>query len=207
MARAKESASDICDTVAHKSIGVRGSTTRDARAVKSGAALRAALLALLERKAFDQISVRDICAEADIHYATFFRHFTGKEQLLEAVAAQQIDMLVDLTLPIKQSVDDRSAFHALCSYVAENRALWTILLNGGAGLAMRDQWLQRSKAVSATHTGTESWLPRDLGTICSVSLISETIAWWLTQPKGAYSTETITDILYRLVARSTFAPE
>jgi hypothetical protein len=52
-----------------------------------------------------------------------------------------------------------------------------------------------------------SWLPKELGTICSTSLIVETISWWLTQPDGAVSSGQVAEILHRLVASSTFAQD
>lgn len=178
---------------------------KDARAARSSAALRDALLKLLERKAFDQITVRDICAEAGVHYATFFRHHASKEALLEDVATEQIATLVDLTLPIKEATGDRTAFAALCAYVDEHRTLWSILLNGGAGAVMRAEWLRRARIVAETQEPVSSWLPKDLGTICSTSLIAETISWWLAQPPGAYSAEEVSAILHRLVTSSTLA--
>lgn len=181
------------------------STARDARAVRSNAALREALLGLLERKSFDQITVRDICAEAGVHYATFFRHHASKEALLDHIATEQIATSVALTLPIKDAGDDRGSLTALCGYVAEHRALWAILLNGGAGATMRDEWLRHARMVAETREQVASWLPKELGTICSTSLIVETISWWLTQPEDAYAAEAVADILLRLVSASTLA--
>jgi AcrR family transcriptional regulator len=197
---------DLCDTVSHNDEPARGSSAKDARAVRSGAALRDALLRLLERKSFDQITVRDICAEAGVHYATFFRHHAGKEALLGHIAAEQIVRSVELTLPIKDAGDDRGSLDALCAYVDEHRALWSTLLNGGAGAAMREEWLRQARIVAETREPVASWLPKELGTICSTSLIVETVAWWLMQPEGAYSADQVAGILERLIAGSTLAP-
>lgn len=198
---------DLCATVAHSREVPRRSTTRDARAVRSGEALRNGLLRLLEHKPFEQITVRDICAEAGVHYATFFRHHPGKEALLDSVAAEQIAMLVELTLPIKDTAGDRSAFGALCAYVDKHRTLWATLLNGGAGLAMREEWQRRARLVAEDREPIGSWLPKELGTICSTSLIADTISWWLAQPDGAYSADEVAHILDRLVTSSTLAKD
>lgn len=197
----------LCDTVSHKESGTRGSSAKDARTERSSAALRDALLRLLERKPFEQITVRDICAEAGVHYATFFRHHPSKEDLLENVAAQQIGTLVELTLPIKDAAGDRIAFDALCAYVEEHRTLWSVLLNGGAGMAMRQEWLRRARIVAESRQPVGSWLPKELGTICSTSLIAETISWWLAQPTGEYSASKVAQILDRLVTSSTLAKD
>jgi hypothetical protein len=61
----------ISAKVSHKAPATASSTSKDARALRSGQALRDALLVLLLQKPFDQITIRDICATAGVHYATF----------------------------------------------------------------------------------------------------------------------------------------
>lgn len=165
------------------------------------------MLSLLQLKSLDQITIRDICAEARVHYATFFRHHPTKEALLDEIAMEQIRRLNALTLAIRRNGDFSAGFHALCAYVDENRTLWTTLLNGGAGAAMREEWLRQSQRVAKTESPVNSWLPRDLGTICSATLIAETIAWWVRQPESAYSVEEVAGILLRMLTNSIMAPD
>jgi AcrR family transcriptional regulator len=169
--------------------------------------LRKGLLSLLLRKPFDQITVRDICATAGVHYATFFRHHQTKEGLLDHIAKDQIKQLNKLTLAIREAADYEAGFGALCAYVADHRVLWSTLLNGGAGSAMREEWLRQSRRVAAAEPPINSWLPTDLGTICAATLIAETIAWWVGQPEKAYSPEAIAKILLRLLSGSVLAPD
>lgn len=178
------------------------SDSRDARARRSGQLLREALLALLLRKPFDQITVRDICAEAGVHYATFFRHHPTREALLDDIARQEIRALIDLTMAIRQTDNYEAGFRALCAHVDENRDLWSILLNGGAGAAMREEWVRQSQQVAAAEQPISGWLPLDLGTICAATLIAETVAWWVGQPRDAWSVEQVASILHRLVSAS-----
>jgi AcrR family transcriptional regulator len=175
--------------------------------VRTAAALREALLALLERKPFDQITIRGICAEAGVHYATFFRHHPSKEALLDHVATRQIEELVALTLPIFDVAGDDNAFLALCRYVEEHRRLWSVLLNGGAGRAMREEWLRQSRCVASHRESVNSWLPRELGAVCSVSLIADTIAWWLAEEPGTVSAEDVAGILHRLLSWAVLSKE
>jgi AcrR family transcriptional regulator len=196
----------LSDIVSHKRRAPVSSTSKDLRAVRSGQALRDALLALLQRKPFDQITVRDICAEAGVHYATFFRHHQTKEGLLDDIAKDQIRRLNQLTLAIRESDDYEAGFRALCQYVADHRELWAILLNGGAGSAMREEWLRQSQLVAATEEPVNSWLPRDLGTICAATLIAETLAWWVAQPADMYGVEDIANILHRMLVTSIISP-
>jgi AcrR family transcriptional regulator len=174
------------------------SSLKDARAVKSSNALQAALLALLERKSLEQITIREIAAEAGVHYATFFRHHPTKEALLDHVAADQINRLVELTVPVLDSVDSYTAFAALCTYVSDHRTLWTALLTGGAAGAMREELLRIARRLAADRAPRDGWLPVDLAVICSVSLIVETLTWWLTKQPEAFTIEQMAGILNRL---------
>lgn len=197
-----ESRHELCDTVAHNKSAPRPSSAKDARAVRSGGALREALLSLLERKPFDQITIREICAAAGLHYATFFRHHPSKEALLDAVAADQIDTIVELAMAPEGGVGPKG-WRVLCLYVEEHRALWSALLNGGAAAAMREEWLLNAQEVARQQDPVATWLPKELGIICSVSLIADTLSWWLAQPAGAYSVDQVAAILDRLVTSST----
>ena len=179
----------------------------DARARRSSAALRGAMLKLLECKACDQITIREICKEARVHYATFFRHFKTKEGLLDFIARDQIATLNELTLSIRGSDDYAAGFRAACSFVEDHRELWSILLNGGAGAAMREEWVRQSMQVAMTEEPVNSWLPTDLGTICAATLIAETLAWWVNQPADSVSIDQISSILLRLLTGSVMAPD
>jgi len=56
----------------------------DRRARRTDKALREALLALAAERAWDDISVQDICSAADVGRSTFYAHYDGKEALLAA---------------------------------------------------------------------------------------------------------------------------
>jgi|HubBroStandDraft_1064217.scaffolds.fasta_scaffold00143_35 AcrR family transcriptional regulator len=191
---------ELCDTVSHKPDRPASSSPQDARAVKSSHALRGALLALLERKPLEQITIREIAGEAGVHYATFFRHHPTKEALLDHVAADQIDCLVALAVPVLDAADSRAAFTALCTYVGDHRALWTVLLTGGAAGAMRDELLRLSRQVAVGRAPQDGWLPVELAVGCAVGLIVDTLRWWLKQPPGAFTVDQVAQILDRLLS-------
>ena len=203
--QARQTPADLCDTVAHTPPAEPASSTPDPRAVKSGQALRAALLSLLERKPLEQITIREIAAAAGVHYATFFRHHPTKEALLDDVAADQIDRLVALTLPVLDAAGSDASFLALANYVDEHRRLWTTLLTGGAGAAMRAELLRISREVAAERAPRETPIPVDLAVTCTVSLIVEILSWWLKQPPDAMDVAEAAQILHRLVLSSSIA--
>jgi AcrR family transcriptional regulator len=122
--------SDDADQTIVNAVGQEPKTSR------TQTALRGALLALLEEKPFEQVTVRDITARANVGYATFFRRYPDKETLLHDVAAREISQLLAMTLPILFTVDSRASTQALCAYLWEHRKLWSALLTGGAAAAL-----------------------------------------------------------------------
>ena len=173
-------------------------TTTDARMVRTRAAMRKALLALLERKQLDQITVRDIAAEARIGYATFFRHHESKWELLKDVAEEEITRLMAQGMPLLVADDTRGSALALCRYVRENRAVWSALLTGGAAGAMREEFIRQAMHQGAAQVQKSPWLPVELGAIYGVSATVEILAWWLRQPND-FGVERIAEIVDRLV--------
>ncbi|HVL00693.1 MAG TPA: TetR/AcrR family transcriptional regulator [Dongiaceae bacterium] len=167
---------------------------QDPRAVRSREALRSALLQLLEEKALEQITVRDIVAKAGIGYTTFFRHHPTKESLLEDVAAEQISTLFQMSIPVMDAQDVRSGAIAMLSYVDEHRSIWSTLLTGGAAAFIREEFLRQARAVADVRGQSDNLLPPDLGTILIVGSALELIVWWLRQ-ENPVSIERIADIL------------
>ena len=173
--------------MAHKPASALPSSQTDARAIKSGQALQRALLLLLETRPFDDITIREITAQAGVNYATFFRHYATKKALLDHLAADQIEQLVALTVPILDSADTLTAATALFAYVNERHAAWRALLTGGAAGVMREELLRISSVLAVDRAHKDGLLPVDLAVAYCVSLIFETLAWWLARPTGAVS--------------------
>jgi len=170
--------------------------------VRTRAALRDALLALLEEKPFDQITIRDIAARSGTGYATFFRHHETKAALLHDLVAEQISTLLHLTLPVVQEINSRAAARTLCVYVDERRKLWSALLTGGAAGTMREEFIRQARQVPAMPSHPDSWLPNDLRVIYGVSAAVEILAWWL-QSRSDLSVDKVAEILDRLVIAPT----
>jgi AcrR family transcriptional regulator len=156
---------------------------RQKRITRSRGALLEALLELLREKPFDRVTVKEITDAANVGYATFFRHYVDKEQLLHDLAAGEISKLLTMTLPLLYSVEPRPSTQALCAYVWDNRILWSALLTGGAAAILKDEFSRQAEEIAARHADLPSRLPGDLAVVFSVSAAIEIIAWWLKQAK------------------------
>jgi AcrR family transcriptional regulator len=176
------------------------SPSMDARRVRSRKALRSALLALLEEKPFDQITIREITARAGVGYATFFRHYTAKDHLLNDLASGQIRDLLALSTPLLRHAGSQDAARALCTYVNDHRALWTALLTGGAAGTVREEFIRHARRIEtdSVYDSGQHWLPGDLPIVFGAGGTIDILAWWLSQEKH-HPAEDIARILDELV--------
>ena len=79
----------------------------DRRARRSRRLLKESLLALMKRKEFSEISVRDVTDEADMNRGTFYLHYSGTAQLLQSLEAdllEELEALIDAHL--QETMDD-----------------------------------------------------------------------------------------------------
>lgn len=155
---------------------------RDARGRKSMEALHAALLDLVQELPLERITVDQIIAQANVGRATFYRHYATKEALVEEIATEQIDRLVELALPRLSLVDTSASSMEVARYVDEHRRLWSVLLTGGAEAVMRRRFahLAQARAISM-DAGEAHDLPVDLSIVWGVAGTVEILAWWLRQ--------------------------
>jgi AcrR family transcriptional regulator len=182
----------------HNSSAVTAPALPDARIVRTRSALRDALLTLLEERAFDDVTVRDLSARAGIGYATFFRHYPSKAALLDDVAADEIRELLELSIPDVRATDSRAAAMAMCRHVDERRALWAVLLTGGAAGRMREEFIRQARANVPEVVHNNSWLPDDLKVIFGVAGAVEILSWWLYRGHE-WTVEQAAEIVDRLV--------
>jgi hypothetical protein len=140
-----------------------------------------------------------------VGYVTFFRHHATKEALLNEIAADQIERLVELTLPVFDARDTRAASLTLCAYVDEHRALWSTLLTGGAAGVLREEYIRVSMKVSEARALPGGWPPPDIAGILVVSSTLELLAWWLRQKKPI-AIEEVAEMHDRLIISPVISP-
>lgn len=174
------------------------SPSTDARLVRTRNTLLQALLRLLETRPFDQVTIREIAAEAGIGYATFFRHYASKQELLHDLAADEIAGLLARAVPVLYSADSRQSCAALFAHVAEHRALWTALLTGGAAPTLKEEFIAQARRLAEDQRKTGGVVPDDLRILFGVSGTIEILAWWL-QQEPDFPIERMPEILDRLV--------
>lgn len=105
----------------------------DLRIVRTRVLLSKALFELLETTPFEKISVMDICEKAMVHRATFYNHFTDKEDLLEYSIDEIKESLFNATIKKETYTTSKEMYMSLISkvvdFVDENRKQFLLILN------------------------------------------------------------------------------
>lgn len=170
----------------------------DPRAIRTRKALQGAFLDLLEADSFDQITPQRIAAMAGVSRASFYLHYPSKETLLEDVAHSAIAGLHDLGMRTLDEHGSQAAALANCRHVADNRRLWSALLNGGAGGMIREELVRLARVVSGERAMPGDRLPAELSTAFAGGAMAEIIAWWLRQDEH-YPAEFVADLIVQMV--------
>jgi AcrR family transcriptional regulator len=167
---------------------------------RTRAALCSAMLSLVEERAFDEISIRDVTERAQVGYATFFRNYDNVRAVLRDLIEDQIRQVIELTVPAIENTKGGAAALALCAFVEQRRKLWTALLTGGAAGIVREEFT-RQGAQLRTTLPRRDWLPVELANIFAVSGIVEILTWWLQRGPGLTADE-VARMVERLVISS-----
>lgn len=176
----------------------RGELREDARVTRSRAALRAGLLALLERHPLADLTAAMVTQEAGTGYATFFRHYADvRELLLEAVS----DLATDLSEEMQAAVAAGESYRAaliLTGYVERHARMCRALLIG-AGDEVRGALSRRLvEAVGALPVPMPDWLPPRLALRFAIAGTIEALTWWL-EEEPARPAQEIAALIDRLV--------
>lgn len=156
----------------------------DRRVVRTRMALYDALVSLIRRKAYDLITVEDILREANVGRATFYAHFTSKDDLLE----RSLDRLRELLITASTSASTdagQTPSRVFFEHVAEYRDIPAALASGRGGMIVREAidriLAERLRAVMPAELPGP--LPRELVVLHIVSVLNTTLKWWLERGK------------------------
>lgn len=119
----------------------------DRRIIRTKEAIRNALVALIEEKGFDALSVKDITAKANINRGTFYLHYKDKfdllDKTLEEVTKDMENIILKITtLSTADFVDTRiplTIVVRLFEYFNDNASLMQAILSTKGNYALQTQ--------------------------------------------------------------------
>ncbi|MBB1095796.1 TetR/AcrR family transcriptional regulator [Limosilactobacillus agrestis] len=141
-----------------------------------------ALITLLEKNAFESLTVDQICKEALMHRSSFYRYFSDKYDLLEQTLNAQINKLTENT----DSEDD--IIKQLLSYIDKNKdvirhlapnsarsSLYTEILNILSQVLLERRNLETNDPIVIALQKSDN--PEMLAYVLSGAIIG-TFYWW-----------------------------
>lgn len=178
--------------------------TLDRRVRRTRRALARAVLELAAERPFGELTIRELTAHADVGYATFFRHYANKEELLLDVLGGMVGELADLLQPSAEAGRLEDAGLALFRYVAEQGGALRVLFD-----AQRTGALERDlrAAVCARVLASPTFrpppeLPAELTAHHLAAASLALVGWWLDQGMP-HSPEVMAKAYARLVVGPT----
>ncbi len=152
----------------------------DRRVARTRNALYDALVTLILRKGYEATTVQDLLDEANVGRATFYSHFTSKEDLL----ARSLDRLrAILVAAVAEAEDPASARRAwslaLFEHVDEYRAVYFSLAGNDAGEVLRRAVGRVVAGFVAERIQPRPGLPADLQAQCIAGMFMTLLTWWL----------------------------
>ncbi len=150
----------------------------DRRVIRTRQSLGDALINLTLEIGYDSITIKKLTQYANIGYATFFRHFKSKDELLLFVLKS---VLEDLTKMMKPEMSPYEQAHIMFKYIKENDRIYRVFVS-----LPRDSDLIKavydviSVSILETYVARdENYIPIDVAVNHIVTSIIELIRWWI----------------------------
>ncbi len=157
---------------------------QDRRVLKTKAALRDAMLTLMPTTGWDDMTIQEICDEANVGRSTFYVHYQSKDDLLSESMNDLRDMLSG-----QAPAADSHGFQflpGLLAHMAEQREVFKAAIGrrSGHGVAMRFkemvlQLVEMELKARRYPAAKRLWMARFI-----TGGIVDTMAWWVDEPKA-----------------------
>jgi AcrR family transcriptional regulator len=177
----------------------------DRRIRRTRRALAAALIALSAERPYHAIQVRDITDRADVGYATFYRHYDSKDQLMLAVFNTIISEL-EASGDVQGEQYFEQEGRLLFGHVQKHAGLYrSILQSQEFARKFKKQLAQRVESHLERHAANLGALafPIEVSANHMVAALVGLIEWWLERAMSL-SVEEMAQIYERLIIRATW---
>lgn len=155
--------------------------TDDRRVRRTRQALAEALISLTLEKGYESITIRDLTERANIGYATFFRHYAGKDALLGDVLEIVLAELLALLQPVSADADPVHVGTLVFQHAQENNKLYRVLLgsHGSSRLLRRVQEVGVQQVLHTFGAKEDSAVPLEVAANHLIVSFLALIEWWL----------------------------
>jgi AcrR family transcriptional regulator len=120
---------------------LKTSNSADRRVQRTRRTLREALIGLILERPWDDISVSDVCARADVGRSTFYTHFADKEDLLTG-GFDDLQWALRAQHPISSDAPVFDVARGLIEHAHEHRDLFRAIVGRHSGHVVQQRFRQ-----------------------------------------------------------------
>src|SRR5947209_5338315 len=175
--------------------------TQDRRIRRTQHLLAKALIALTLEKGYESVTIRVITERADIGYATFFRHYHAKDDLLQDVLDVVYDEFINLLSSATLAADPTAVGVLLFRYIQERSEVVRVLLSSHT-LLPRLIDVATQNIVKDHTPRPASIVPLEIAAHHIVTSTISLVQWWLDH-NMPYPPEQMGLIYHELIVRPT----
>ena len=183
----------------------------DRRVRRTRKLLKEALVAVTLEKGYQNVTIQDVTERADIGYRTFFRHFSGIDQLLVAVGQETLNELREILIfPSKIDASLVGGAHekngqVLFKFIQKTPDIFQVLfLERGVRFCLQPVIEAAGKDIDQLlSTISDLRFPQKIITNHLIASIFELIRWWLLNGMS-HSPEEMGEIMHHLIIAPTF---
>ncbi|MFC4098037.1 TetR/AcrR family transcriptional regulator [Paenibacillus xanthanilyticus] len=177
----------------------------DRRILRSRAALREALLALMAEKPFTAISITEIVQLADYNRGTFYANYESKEALLDDVLDELIEKLLQSYRAPYENVQVFNVYElpansvTIFKHFSEHADVYTTLMKSDVLPLLRERMFSALKRITQEELIYEVEGPdRELLAIYSIHALLGLVLYWV-EGGFAHSTSYMQDQLVKII--------
>ncbi len=172
----------------------------DRRVLRTRQSLSDAMISLALEFGYEALTIRMLTQHAEIGYATFFRHFKSKDDLLLHVMQSGLTEMMDLLKPEMTPYEE-----ALIAYthIRENPGIFSLFANLPRDHMAIGIVLQAISDTIKTRyiARDESFIPQEVAIHHLVTSIVELLRWWV-EHDMKYSVEQMATIQSELIVKA-----
>jgi AcrR family transcriptional regulator len=177
---------------------------QDRRVKRTQNLLAKALIALTLEQGYDAITIRDITQRADVGYATFFRHYHDKDELLQDVLEVVLEELMHVFFASSYQGDPAADGLILFRYVQQHSEVIRVLLSsrGSSSLIQRIIEAVSQDVLSRQQLEEGGIVPAEIAAHHLITSSITLVQWWL-EHDMPYTPERMGEIYQELIIRPT----
>jgi AcrR family transcriptional regulator len=180
----------------------------DRRVKRTQRLLSEAFFELMLEKGYDKVTIRDITERADTAYATFFRHYKSKDEIL----LQKVDEAHDELQKLATELQGRYFIHVgmlLYEHMQQNSEFYRRLFESASfsrqlRLRLAQNFLSSAqKRLAAASITEEPPIPVEIVANHMAAALLALMEWWLNN-RQPYSPQRMAEIYDQLIIRTSY---